>query len=203
LIKGNTPPDLNPFNTNGMPLRLRFAPILFSSHLAFVPVFLNVSWINFLASDCPIALLKSSVEDLHVLIPGHHGDSMTIMLALNTGLEVILSNNTTKLAISSGPKPPLTTLNRWGLKNLFSIYRPIYGKVLMPITNSSIVVLTLISPHYVRLNRTCFQNLFLTTLTIRSLLLISEKTDNLLSSKNCLKPNTPLLDLKLLNLRML
>ncbi|GAB6163678.1 hypothetical protein JCM12298_28380 [Desulfothermus naphthae] len=50
---------------------------------------------------------------------------------------------------------------------------------------------------------TCFQNLFLTTLTTRSLLLILEKTDNLLLSKNCLKPNTPLLDLKLVNLRML
>ena len=71
------------------------------------------------------------------------------------------------------------------------------------ITNSSIVVLTLISPHYRKFHRTCFQKLSLTTLTIRSLLLILEKTDNLLSSKNCLKPNTLLLDLKSLNSEML
>ena len=80
--------------------------------------------------DCPRPLPKfsavGSIADPH---PRPSGDCMTIMRASSTGSEGTPSNSTTRPGITSGPRPPSTTPNRWGFKNLSFFYRPIFGKV--------------------------------------------------------------------------
>ena len=53
---------------------------------------------------------------------------MTITPVSNTGSEATPSSSTTRLGITSAPRPPSITPNRWGLKSLSFLYRPIFGK---------------------------------------------------------------------------